>query len=49
MKEIIKNPDYILEDTKNIETIILLKKICEEKVNIYLVIKLSTGTDKKKK
>lgn len=45
---VIKNPDYVLEDTKNIDTVIMLKKIVEEGNNIQLVIKLSTGVDKKR-
>ena len=42
-----KNPDFILEDSKNVDTIIMLKRIVEEK-NIQLVIKLSTGRDHKR-
>lgn len=42
-----KNPDFILEDSKNVDTIIMLKRIVEEK-NIQLVIKLSTGRDYKR-
>ena len=37
-----------MEDAKNIDTIIMLKRIIEEGKNIQLVIKLSTGIDKKR-
>ena len=48
MIKVIKEPDYILEDTKNVDTIILLKRIHDKMKNIQLVIKLSTGKDIKK-
>ena len=48
MKDVIRYPDYVLEDTKNVDTAIMLKRIIEEEKNIQLVIKLSTGTDKKR-
>jgi len=48
MEDVIRKPDYVLEDTKNIDTAIMLKKIIEEEKNIQLVIKLSTGTDKRR-
>lgn len=38
----------MLEDTKNVNTVIMLKKIREEEKNIQIVIKLSTGIDKKR-
>ncbi len=43
-----QHPDYVLEDTKNIDTIIMLKKIKDKGKNIQLIIKLSTGIDNKK-
>lgn len=43
---IIENPDYILEDNNNIDTILLLKKLNEENKNIQIVIKLNTTKDK---
>lgn len=48
MKDMIRNPDYVLEDTKNMNTVILLKKLQKEEKNIQLVVKLSTGTDSKR-
>lgn len=48
IKDILQNPNYVLEDTKNEDTIIMLKQIQEEGKNVQLVIKLSTGKDKKK-
>lgn len=38
----------MLEDSKNIDTIIMLKKIQEEGKNVQLIMKLSTGTDIKR-
>lgn len=43
---IIENPDYILEDNNNIDTILILKKLNEENKNIQIVIKLNTTKDK---
>ena len=40
MKEIIDNPDYILEDIENINTLLYLKTIKE--LNLQMVIKLQT-------
>lgn len=40
MKEIINNPDYILEDIENINTLLYLKNIKE--LNLQMVIKLQT-------
>ncbi len=37
-----------MKDTKNVDTVILLKRIQEEGKNIQLVMKLNTGTDKKR-
>ena len=43
MLEIISNPDYILEDIENINTVLYLKNIQE--LNLQMVIKLETQTD----
>lgn len=43
MLEIISNPDYILEDIENINTVLYLKNI--QKLNLQMVIKLETQTD----
>lgn len=48
IKDILKNPNYVLEDTKNEDTIIMLKHIQDKGKNIQLIIKLSTGKDKKR-
>ncbi len=37
-----------MKDTKNVDTVIMLKRIQEEGKNIQLVVKLNTGTDKKR-
>lgn len=43
IKEIIKEPDYILEDNKNKDTILFLKQINENSKNVQIVIKLNTN------
>lgn len=43
MKEVIEHPDYILEDNKHIDTIILLKDINDKKYR--LVIKLNVSNE----
>lgn len=43
MKEVIEKPDYILEDNKNIDTVIYLKNIKDNKKNIQIVIRLNTN------
>lgn len=43
IKEIIKEPDYILEDNKNKDTILFLKQINEDNKNVQIVIKLNTN------
>ena len=40
---IIKEPDYILDDSKNIDTVFYIKNIIEEKVKVQLVVRLSTN------
>ena len=42
ISEIIKEPDYILEDNKNIDTVLYLKSITTNKKNIQIVIRLNT-------
>lgn len=46
--DIIEDPDYILEDIDNINTILMLKTIIEKKENIQVVIKLQTNREKGK-
>lgn len=45
---IINDPDYILEDSGNIDTILILKKLNEENKNIQIVVKLNTTNNKTK-
>lgn len=45
IKEIIDNPDYILEDNKHEDTMIYLKKINQIEKNGRVVIKLALGND----
>ncbi len=45
LKEIIENPDYIIEDTKHIETGLVIKRYNK---NIVWVLRLNTSTDSKK-
>lgn len=47
IKEIIENPDFIIEDNKNKDTIILMKHIDEINRNGRIVIKLAVENDKK--
>jgi len=47
--DIIKNPDYILEDKDNKETILVLRTIKDIHKNIQVVIKLHTNIKQKEK
>lgn len=47
LKEIVENPDIILNDNKNTNTIILLKKIPKIEKNGRVVIKIAVAEDKK--
>lgn len=51
ISEIIKKPDYILEDSKNFDTVLYMKTIIkDDKKNIQIVIRLNTNkTEIKKK
>lgn len=44
--EIVKNPDYILKDVKNIDTVLYLKNI--EELKLQIVIKLQTENEPNK-
>ena len=37
-----------MEDSKNIDTVIMLKRIQEETKNVQIVVKLSTGKDNRR-
>ena len=43
IQEIIENPDYILEDNKNIDTVLYMKNIKRNNKNIQIVIRLNTN------
>ena len=45
IKSIIENPDFIFEDRKNIDTILLVKKINMFNKYFRIVVKLNTRTD----
>ena len=47
--EILRTPDYIVDDAKNIDTIIFLKTINECGKNVQIVIKLNTNLNEKDK
>ena len=49
INDIITNPDYIINDNKNIDTILYIKRIKEKNKNIQIVIKLNTNVKEKKK
>lgn len=40
---VIKNPDYIIKDTKNLDTVLYMKTIEENRVNIQIVVRLNTN------
>lgn len=40
---VIKNPDYIIKDTKNLDTVLYMKTIEDNKVNIQIVVRLNTN------
>ena len=43
IKEVIRDPDYILDDNKNIDTVLYMKNIKENNKNIQIVIRLNTN------
>ena len=46
MRDIINNPDYIMQDIKNIDTVLYLKTIKE--LNMQMVVKLQTESESDK-
>lgn len=46
ISDIIENPDYILEDKDNIDTMLFLKTMKYENKKIQVVIKLQTNNEK---
>lgn len=47
--EIIDNPDYIIDDSKNIDTVLYMKTIKENEKNIQIVIRLNTNKKEENK
>lgn len=47
--DILKEPDYIINDNKNIDTVLYLKTIKEKQKNIQIVIRLCTNIKDKDK
>lgn len=47
--DIIKNPDHILEDKKNLDTLLFLKTLRDINKNIQVVIKLQININEKEK
>ena len=47
--DIIKDPDYILEDKDNENTILMLKTIKDKEKNVQVVVKLITNIEDKNK
>ena len=45
INDILLNPDYVLEDSKNIDTILMIKHIKDKGKNLQLIVKLSTTTN----
>ena len=45
IKSVIENPDYIFEDRKNIDTILLIKRFKIINKNFRIVVKLNTSID----
>jgi len=48
-KIVIENPDYVLEDNKNRDTILCLKTINEHRKNIQIVVRLNTNEKERDK
>lgn len=49
IKEVLKNPDYIIDDNKNTDTVIYLKNIQVNNKNIQVVVRLNTNIYEKSK
>lgn len=49
ISEIIDNPDYIVDDSKNLDTILYIKTIKENEKNIQIVVRLNTNEKEKNK
>jgi len=49
INEIITSPDYIINDNRNIDTILYIKKIKSNNKNIQIIVKLNTNLKEKNK
>lgn len=49
ISKIIENPDYIIKDNKNIDTILYMKKIKEIDKNIQIVVRMNSNKKEKYK
>lgn len=49
IKDIIKNPDYVFKDRKNVDTILMAKEIIRNNKNYISVVKLNTNKEYKDK
>ncbi len=47
--QIIGNPDYIINDNKNLDTLLYIKRIEEDSKNVQIVVKLNTNKNEKGK
>lgn len=46
--DVLYNPDFIVQDDKNVDTILILKKIKRNNKNLQIVVKLMTSLNKNK-
>ena len=49
LKEIIEKPDYIVQDIKHNNTIMIIKKMKKENMNVNVIVRLILGKDIKKR
>ena len=49
ISEILSNPDYIIDDNKNANTVLYMKTITKDNKNIQVVVRLATNQEKKGK
>lgn len=49
IQDIVENPDYVVDDNKNINTVLYMKTIKENNKNIQIVIRLNTNENEKDK
>lgn len=49
ISKIINDPDYIIEDNKNLDTVLYMKTIKENNKNIQIVVRLNTNKKEREK